>query len=95
MNMYDVLIGSVSGDSEGFAANGVEVCRLISQVGFIDDYGLVSIHGNYRHPQRSSHLKTHVSVVIRVEGVEQEMCVCRGVCGRSKNTGDIPAPSKS
>lgn len=47
MNMNNVLIRSVSGDSDGFAASGVEGCRLISQVGFIDNYGLVSIHGNY------------------------------------------------
>lgn len=30
--------------------------------------------------------------MIRVKGVEQEMCVCGSVCGTRKNTGDVPAP---
>lgn len=47
MNINNVLIRSVSGDSDGFAANGVEACCLIYQVGFIDNYRFVSIRGNY------------------------------------------------
>lgn len=41
-----------------------------------------------------SHLEAHGAVVIRVKRVEEEMRVCGSICGRSRNTGDVPA-SKS
>lgn len=44
--MNNVLIRSVSRDPDGFAANGVEVCCLLYQVGFIDNHGFVSPHGD-------------------------------------------------
>lgn len=79
-------------------------CCVIYQVRFIANYWLICIYAKYLLPFKvnvasndihvSSHLKTHGAVVICVKRVEQEMCVCGSICGKSRNTGDLPA-SKS
>lgn len=75
---------------------------VIYLLGFPANHRFICIYGKYlifllkvnQGRWGRSHLEAHGAVVIRVKRVEEEMRVCGSICGRSRNTGDVPA-SKS